>query len=76
MPVTQLDEEVGGREREWGRGWRGRCPDGAHLDLGAIGRPGRDLPLDGKSRAPYEEHGGVADGLEAGLEVPRQFQRR
>ena len=67
--VTQPDPQVGRRERERRSGGRRRRADGPHLDLGAERRPRCDLPFDREAGAPEEEGSGVAEGLEARLQV-------
>src|ERR1051325_8321692 len=51
------------------RGGGGRPPQRAHLDRGAVRPPGGDFALDGEARPPQQERRGVAQRLEARLEV-------
>src|SRR4029077_6022151 len=65
----------GGRQREWGRGRRRRRADGAELNLGAVRSPRGYGSLEREAGAAQEEGSGIAEALEARLQIPRQLRR-
>ena len=74
--MSQPDPQVGGREREGRAGGRRRRADGAHLDLGPERCPRGDLAFDREAGAAQKEGSGIAEHLEAGLQVSRDTYAR
>ena len=68
--MREGDVQVGRGE---GGGGRARAAT-AQLTLHLVARPGRDIPLRAESDAPEEEDSGVADRLEAGLDVAAELR--